>query len=179
MDRPYLLPRERQTPPVVTLREPARAHALKVTDPARRAMTDFRLQPLPTVSEELALEQVLDQMFRLGAHAFLVVRNGVVTGLIGAEQVRERGARHRSLRAADVMTPSPEVPAVDWLVIEESQVRDLMEIFDGSGARHLMVLENESPTRAHVRGLIHRERLRRQLGSRWPGRTMMLSGVAR
>ena len=42
-----------------------------------------------------------------------------------------------------------------------------MDIFEGSGAQHLRVLENEDSQLAAVRGLIHRERLERQLGTRW------------
>ena len=65
------------------------------------------------------------------------------------------------------MTPAADVPAVDWQTIAEARVRDLVEIFEGSGARHLMVLENEDAGHSSVRGLIHRGRLERQLGNRW------------
>jgi hypothetical protein len=56
---------------------------------------------------------------------------------------------------------------VDWQVVEEAQIRDLVDIFEGSGAQHLLVLENENAQLCAVRGLIHRERLERQLGTRW------------
>jgi hypothetical protein len=42
-------------------------------------------------------------------------------------------------------------------------VRDLLEIFEGAGVDHLVVLEGEAPDRARVRGLVHRSRLERRL----------------
>lgn len=171
MDRPYLLPRERDPIAVGTLRHHGHAPALKISDPATRAMTDFKHDAVLTVTEDLALQEVLDEMFRFGVRAFLVVRERVVTGLITTEHARaeHRAIRSGSLRVVDVMTPSAQVPAIDWQVLQEAQVRDLVEIFEGSGAAHLVVLENESPLVASVRGLIHRERLERQLSGRWGG----------
>jgi hypothetical protein len=67
------------------------------------------------------------------------------------------------LRAADVMTPSLDVPAIDWQTLQESRISDLMEIFEGTGVRYLVVLQTETATWSTVRGLIHRQRLERQL----------------
>ncbi|HEX4023985.1 MAG TPA: CBS domain-containing protein [Steroidobacteraceae bacterium] len=187
MQRPYLLASTRNavaTIAVSSLRQHAHAPSLKITDPAVRALTDFQHEPPLTVTEDAALEQVLDEMFRLGVRAFLVVREHVVTGLITAEhaeRAKRGGARGagldgagapRELRVADVMTPVGNVPAVDWQTIEEALVRDLVEIFEGSGAVHLVVLENETAGRSSVRGLIHRARLERQLGSHWAARSV-------
>jgi CBS domain-containing protein len=164
MNHRYFLPPQHDGGVAATLRYPPYVPALKVNDPAARAMTDFRHDAAPMVGEELDLEHALDEMFRLGTRAFLVLREGVVTGLMSVEQARPaRGPR----RVADVMTPAAQVPAVDWQVIEESRVSDLVDIFEGSGALHLLVLENENSQLAAVRGLIHRERLERQLGTRW------------
>jgi CBS domain-containing protein len=183
MNHRYFLPPHRDVGAAATLRYPPYVPILKINDPAARAMTDFHLDAAPMVAEELDLEQALDEMFRLGARAFLVLRDGVVTGLISVEQAQPaHGAlqgpqgrsgkeavppRGRGLTVADVMTPAVQVPAVDWQIVEESQVRDLVDIFEGSGALHLLVLENQNSQLAAVRGLIHRDRLERQLGARW------------
>jgi len=42
-----------------------------------------------------------------------------------------------------------------------------VEIFAGTGVNHLVVLQTQSATLSSVRGLIHRERLQRQLRSPW------------
>ncbi len=167
MTRQYLLPRPSEPPTAASLRAPLQGQPLKLTHPAVRAMQDLQREPLPAVSEEAALEQILDALFRHGARALVVERDQSVVGLITTEHVRgQPGAR----RAADVMQPVASVPAVDWQTIRQSRIRDLMELFDGSGASHLLVLEDESPTRTRVRGLIHRDRLARQLGPRWTTR---------
>jgi hypothetical protein len=186
MNHRYFLPPRRDAVEAPSLRYPAYAPVLRVNDPATRAMTDFRQDAAPMVSEEVDLERALDEMFRVGTRAFLVLRESVVTGLLSAEQVqiaqgtavnsRRSGTVNGAvlpaafpvtLRVADIMTPAAQAPAVDWQVVEESLVRDLVDIFEGSGALHLLVLENENAQLAAVRGIIHRERLERQLGPRW------------
>jgi CBS domain-containing protein len=176
VDRPYLLPRDEHAIAVTSPRRHHHKEPLRLSDPAARAMTDFRRDPPLTVAENLALEQVLDEMFRAGVRCLLVVRESIVTGLITAEHVRGDHTLIRAqslamegavpLRVADVMTPSPDVPAIDWQVIEQAQIRDLVEIFAATEAEHLVVLESETVNRSHVRGLIHRARLERQLGTR-------------
>jgi len=113
----------------------------------------------------------MDQMFRLGVRAFLVLRERAVVGLMTAAEAARTAAWQRSstqpVRVADVMTPTDDVPAIGWDTLAEARVGDLIEIFDGSGVQHLVVLENHSATYSCVRGLIHRERMERQLRSPW------------
>jgi hypothetical protein len=59
------------------------------------------------------------------------------------------------------------VPAIGWDTLADSKVSDLLEIFDGTGVNYLVVLESHSASLSSVRGLIQRERLRRQLSSPW------------
>ena len=156
---PALSPRLRPSPP-----------QLKPGDSAERAMTDFLHDPPRTVAADAGLEEVIDCMFRLGVRAFLVVHDRSVIGLITAEDASDaRRARQRSagagveLRAADAMTPSLDVPAIDWQTLQDSRISDLIEIFEATGVRYLVVLQSESASSSTVRGLIHRQRLERQL----------------
>ena len=133
-------------------------------------MNDFLQDPPCTVTEDAGLEEVVDQMFRLGVRAFLVVHDRSVIGLITAEDASDArraqqrcGAAGRDLRAADVMTPSLDVPAIDWQTLRDSRISDLIEIFEGTGVRYLVVLQTETATWSTVRGLIHRQRLERRL----------------
>lgn len=170
VNRPYLLAQQPSASPPQIPRARALAPHLRLNDPAVRAMSDFLQEPPRTIAEDATLEQVIDHMFRLGVRAFLVVRDSSVVGLITAEDARNaRRARARSddpthdLRAADVMTPSLEVPAIDWLTLQDSRISDLLEIFEGTGVKYLVVLHSETATWSTVRGLIHRARLDRQL----------------
>jgi CBS domain-containing protein len=151
---------------VLPVRMPAHLPRLNLHDCAVRAMTDYRREPPLTVFAEESVEQALDTMFRAGARTCLVVRGRAVIGLLSAEDAR--AARRRALparlpQAADVMTCTSEVPAMDWQTLQECRVRDLLEIFDGTGVEHLVVLENDTVNASSVRGVIHRSRLERQL----------------
>jgi predicted transcriptional regulator len=92
--------------------------------------------------------------------AFLVVQERSVIGLITAEAAH---AARRDQRAADVMTPSLDIPAIDWQTLQDSRISDLIEIFEGTGVRYLVVLQTETASWCTVRGLIDRQRLERQL----------------
>jgi DeoR family transcriptional regulator, catabolite repression regulator len=171
MKSPYLLA-QRIIPARPALRARSTPPRLRVSDPAHCAMTDFLQDPPLTLSENVSVEQAVDQMFRLGVRAFLVLRERCVVGLMTAAEAARLTPHH--LRVADVMTPTDEVPAIGWDTLDEARVGDLIEIFDGSGVNHLVVLENHSATINCVRGLIHRERLDRQLRSPWSLRLGMM-----
>jgi CBS domain-containing protein len=153
------LPTARSTPRYRT--DPRR---LRVSDPAVRAMTDFVRDPPLTAAEDCDLDTALDDMFRSGVRAFLVVREHTVVGLITAEDIRAARGGHCS-RVAEVMTTAADMPAIDWHTLQQSSIRDLMDIFEGAGVDHLVVLESQSALRARVRGLVHRSRVERRLNS--------------
>jgi predicted transcriptional regulator len=128
-------------------------------------MTDFLRDPPLTVDEGYSLDEAIDQMFRMGVRAFLVVRDRSVVGLMTASEAVRSAPRHS--RVAEVMTLTDDVPAIDWQTLGDAHVRDLVEIFDGTGVNHLVVLESQSARVSSVRGLIQRRRLARQLSSPW------------
>jgi CBS domain-containing protein len=167
---PYLLAQQPSAVPPVSPRSRPLQPQLKPSDPAVRAMNDFLRDPPCTIAEDASVEEIIDHMFRLGVRAFLVVHERAVIGLITAEDASDaRRAQQRpesagrELRATDVMTPSLEVPAIDWQTLQDSRISDLIEIFEGTGVRYLVVLQTETATWSTVRGLIHRQRLERQL----------------
>lgn len=143
-------------------RHRTKSRRLRATDPAVRAMTDFFRDPPLTITEDRDLDGALDDMFRLGVRAFLVVRELTVIGLITAEDIR-RGRRANAARVAEAMTDAADMPAIDWQTLRESNVRDLVEIFEGADVHHLVVLETESVQRHTVRGLVHRSRIDRRV----------------
>jgi len=171
VNEPYLL-----APGIVPRYTPLRSRQnsprLKLSDSALRAMIDFLRDPPLTVAEDFGVEQAIDRMFRQGVRALLVVRDRGVVGLMTATQAAR--IRPHQLRVADVMTPTEDVPAIDWDTLGEACVGDLVEIFSGTGVNHLVVLQTQSAILSSVRGLIHRERLERQLRSPWSLRAGMI-----
>jgi CBS domain-containing protein len=138
-------------------------------------MNDFLENPPRTIADDASIELVIDEMFRLGVRAFLVVCEASVVGVITAEDASAaREARRAKLRsgaadleprAVDVMTPTHEVPAIDWQTVQDARISDLLEIFEATGVRYLVVLQTETASWCSVRGLIYRRRLERQLRS--------------
>jgi CBS domain-containing protein len=168
---PYLLA-QGIIPARAPLRSRPNSPRLKLSDSAQRAMTDFLRDPPLTVDEEISVEQAIDEMFRLGVRALLVVRDRRVVGLMTAAEAARSSPRDR--RVAELMTATEDVPAIGWDTLCEARVADLVEIFDGTGVNHLVVLETHSANLSSVRGLIHRERLERQLSSPWSLRAGMM-----
>jgi CBS domain-containing protein len=135
---------------------------LYASDPAVRAMTDFVRTPPLTAAEDCTLDSALNDMFRFGVRAFLVVRELTVIGLITAEDIRQARCS-AATRVGQVMTAAADMPVIDWQTLQQSRISDLLEIFEGACVQHLVVLESESALRARVRGLVHRSRVERRL----------------
>jgi len=167
MDTAHLpVPHSRKVAATAGVRVPAHLPRLGPNDAAVRAMTDFRTDPPLTITADQGVEPALDAMFRAGVRACLVVRDRAVIGLLTAERARDelRRARAQTLPLAiDVMTDTADVPAMDWQTLLECRVRDLLDIFEGAGVEHLVILENETVHASSVRGMIHRSRLERQM----------------
>ena len=149
-----------QGPPAV--RHRTKSRRLRASDPAVRAMTDFFRDPPLTITADRALDTAMDDMFRFGVRAFLVVRELTVVGLITVEDLRQ-ARRTNATRVGEVMTEASDMPVIDWLTLRECTVRDLLEIFEGADVQHMVVLETESTRRHTVRGLVHRTRIDRGL----------------
>src|ERR1700728_805001 len=160
VNQPYLLAQQPNAIPALSPRSRPYAPQLRHADPAVRAMNDFLHDPPGTVAADTRLEEVIDCMFRLGARFFLVVHERSVIGLVTAEDASD-ARRTRpggegvggELRGADAMTPSLDVPAIDWETLQDSRISDLVEIFGGTGVKYLVVLQSESANSCIVRGL--------------------------
>jgi CBS domain-containing protein len=181
VNHPYLLAKPASPLATQSLRLRPFQLRLCASDPAARAMNDFLDNPPRTIADDAGVDDVIDEMFRRGVRAFLVVRESSVVGLITAEDAsaaqearrqsrREArrspvggGAAGLEPRAADMMTPTHDVPAIDWQTLQDSRISDLLEIFEATGLRYLVVLQSETATWCTVRGLIDRRRLERQL----------------
>jgi len=143
----------------------------RLNDAAAQVMTEFASGGARTVSEDCGLEAAQDEMFRWGARALLVLRGDCVVGVVTADGIAaERRAYVDGLdadpgaRVDDLMTQVDEVPAIEWQTVLDATVRDVAEMFQGTGAQILIVVETETATEARVRGIFERSRLERQFG---------------
>jgi CBS domain-containing protein len=135
---------------------------VRLHDPAARVMSDFADEAPRVVDDERGVQEALDEMFRGGVRAFLVIHGQDVVGFVTADQLLacSRGAE---AVVGEIMTPADDAPLIDWHTVCEARVCDLCDIFAGAGVDHLVVVEADGPARNTVRGLINRYRLIRQL----------------
>jgi CBS domain-containing protein len=162
---------------VLPTRRPAEyPQELKPKDPALQAMTDFTRKYAITVAPETQIDAALNDMVRLGVRSLLVVRADSVVGLITSYDIegtrmarfaeRSAATRREDIRVSDIMTEWEDLPTLDWHTVQTATIADLLEIFEGIGVMHLLVVESDECGAEVVRGLISRSRIERQLRGR-------------
>jgi DeoR family transcriptional regulator, catabolite repression regulator len=163
-----------QTSGVLPMRRPTEYPDLKLKDPAVHGMTDFMHKCPISVAPERPIDEALADMVRFGVRALLVISGENVVGLITSYDIegtrplefsqRSNITRREYIRVGDIMTEWEDLPTVDWSTVQSARIADLLEIFQGVGLMHLLVVEGEhggGPT--IVRGLISRARIERRL----------------
>ena len=162
---------------VLPIRRPAEHHPeLKSTDPALHVMTDFTSKFAITVAPDRQIDAALGDMVRLSVRALLVVRSDNVIGLITSYDIEgPRAARfaerpdatgRENILVSDIMTEWDDLPTLDWRTVQTARIADLLEIFEGIGVMHLLVVESDERGADVVRGLISRTRIERHLRGR-------------
>ncbi len=143
--------------PASALREPIVAKDdgnLGVTDSAFCALTDFELDFPITVDLDASVDSASNDMTRLGIHALLVTRRGLlgieprIEGLLTAREIERVRPKGRSiadrarlpahLKVADVMTPWDELSSVKYESLDNLTALDLYQMFQGTGLTHLL-----------------------------------------
>lgn len=147
--------------------------ALRPTDPATAAITDFTHDHPVTVDPERSIDDALADMIHLGVRALLVEHEHQLVGLITSYDIQGEKPmqfllsstfhRHEDLRVAHIMTPWDRLQALEWRALESACAADLLHVFEATGLTHLIVIEAQEPGRTTVRGLASRARLLRQL----------------
>lgn len=163
-----------QTSGVLPMRRPTEYPDLKLKDPALHGMTDFMHKFPISVAPERPIDEALADMMRFGVRALLVISGENVVGLITSYDIegtrplkfsqRSNITRREYIRVGDIMTEWEDLPTVDWSTVQSARIADLLEIFQGVGVMHLLVVEGEhggGPT--VVRGLISRSRIEQRL----------------
>ncbi len=157
---------------VLPLRRPADHRELSMTDPALHAMTDFTRRVPISVAPERPIDEALADMMRFGVRALLVISGDSIVGLITTHDIlgprplafaRRPDPVREHIRVVDIMTGWDALPTVDWSTMQSARIRDLLEIFDGTGATHLLVVEGDGRGLPVVRGLLSRGRIDRRL----------------
>ena len=151
-------------------------HLIRRSDPALRAMTDFAASPAFTIHADCTIDDALDEMFRRGVRALLVLgEDEAVAGLITSYDIQ--GGRTRryledhpaclreQVRVGEVLTPCGQWRTIDVHRVESARIEDVLDIFRSTNVPYLVVLDTPDETAERLlRGMISRSRLERQLG---------------
>jgi CBS domain-containing protein len=159
---------------VLPSRRPAELYReLKTNDSAVHAMTDFTSKFAITVAPDRQIDAALSDMARLSVRALLVMRDDSVIGLITSYDIegpraaqfaeQPQATRREDITVGDIMTEWQDLPTLDWLTVQTAKISDLLEIFEGIGVMHLLVVESDERGADVLRGLISRSRIERQL----------------
>jgi CBS domain-containing protein len=76
---------------------------------------------------------------------------------------RPQATRREDITVGDIMTEWEHLPTLDWQTVQTAKISDLLEIFDGIGVMHLLVVQSDESGADVLRGLISRSRIERQL----------------
>ena len=179
-----------QSAGVLPMRRPSEStQQLRLGDPALRSMTDFTSKFAITIAPDRRIDAALEEMIKLGVRSMLVVRGGGVIGLITSYDIEgprslkftaSEELRREDVRVKDIMIHWQDLPTLDWHTVQTAKIADLLEIFDGVGVMHLVVVQTDERGAEVVRGLISRSRIERELqASEFVPRAARNSGAMR
>lgn len=147
---------------------------VRATDPALSVMIDFRSRSSVTVSETAPLDEALGHMKHTGVRCAFVVdeKKRAVVGMLTAydilgekpqQHMRFTGTSHDDVLVKDIMQKISDWRVADIKDIEQSTVRDVLEVFNETGMTHLPVMETTENNEQRLRGLLSFAKVKRLL----------------
>jgi CBS domain-containing protein len=157
--------------------QPWHSTPVSLDSPALAVMTDLGKVKAATTSPATTLAQAEQTMIYQGVRMLFVVSEmpslvGLITStdLGGDRAVRvaqERRLRYSELTVAEVMTGLSMLDAIELDSMKSATVRNLVATLKVHGRDHLLVVEGGTGAAPqHVRGVISRAQIERQLGTR-------------
>lgn len=180
MDRSAPLPTSHVTAgTVIAQARVGQTTAVTLDSPALAVMTDLTQVKAATTAPSTTLRQAEQIMIHQGVRTLFVVRDmPSIEGLVTATDLhgdhtlmvsQQRHTRYDELRVADVMTPLPELDAIDYEAMKPALVSNVIATLQRAGANHLLVIERATAdTPRRVRGIVSRAQVERQLGAPVP-----------
>ena len=176
MNRDAVLPTFRLEPGLaIAQAQPWHTAPVTLDSPALEIMTDLTQVKAALTSPMTTLRQAEQMMIFQGVRMLFVVTDmpsieGLVTAtdLHGERQMRlthERSVHYDDLCVADVMTGLSALDAIDFDLMRNAAVGDVIATLKRFGRNHLLVVQRATdPTPRQVRGIISRAQIERQLG---------------
>ena len=159
--------------------QPPQRERVTLDSPGIAVITDLTQVRAATVQPGAALAQAELMMIHQGVRLLFVVTqmpgvDGIVTAadLQGEKpmlRVSQRLVKFEDLCVADVMTPLPDIDAIDFNSLRRANVGQVIAALLKTGRAHMLVIESASagaPER--IRGVISKTQIERQIGTQLP-----------
>ena len=159
--------------------QPPQQERVTLESPGMAVMTDLNQVRAATVQPGSGLAQAELMMIHQGVRLLFVVTqmpgvDGIVTAadLQGEKPLRlvsQRLVKFEDLCVADVMTPLPDIDAIDFASLRRASVAQVVAALVNTGRAHMLVIESASDTSAmRIRGVISKTQIERQIGALLP-----------
>lgn len=159
--------------------QPPQQERVTLESPGMAVMTDLTQVRAATVQPDSGLAQAELMMIHQGVRLLFVVTqmpavDGIVTAadLQGEKPLRlvsQRSVKFEDLCVADVMTPLPDIDAIDFAALRRASVAQVIAALLNTGRAHMLVIESASAAAPmRIRGVISKTQIERQIGTQLP-----------
>ncbi len=159
--------------------QPTQQDRVTLESPGVSVLTDLTQVRAATVPPGAALSHAELMMIHQGVRLLFVVTrmpdvDGVVTSAdLQSEKplrlVSQRLMKFDDLCVADVMTPLPDIDALDFADLHRATVAQVIAALLKTGRAHMLVIESASASGPRrIRGVISKTQIERQIGAQIP-----------
>jgi CBS domain-containing protein len=162
--------------PQSTLGHPtAPPEMVKPDSPAAAVMTSFKtVHPITTIPE-VPIDVALKKMKTAGVRLLFVMNNAdQIIGLVTAKDImgerpiqitRQMRVPRADITVAAVMTPQPDICALDALAVRDARVGDIVDTLNAQNRQHALVVETDKATQSQrVIGMFSTSQISKLLG---------------
>ena len=143
--------------PQSTLAHPtAPREIVKLDSPAAAVMTSFKMVHPITTRPEVAIDAALQKMKTTGVRLLFVMNDAdQIIGLVTAKDImgerpiqitQQMQVPRADVTVAAVMTPQPDICALDALAVRDARVGDIIETLRAQGRQHALVVQTDKAT---------------------------------
>ncbi len=162
--------------PQSTLGHPtASQEIVKPDSPAAMVMTDFKVVRPITTRPEVAIDVALMKMKTAGVRLLFVMNDaGQIIGLVTAKDImgerpilitQKMQVPRADITVAEVMTPQPDICALDAQAVRDARVGDIIETLRAQERQHTLVVETDKTTQSQrVIGMFSTSQISKLLG---------------
>ena len=148
---------------------------VKLDSPAAVVMTTFKVVHPVTTRPEVAIDAALKKMKTTGVRLLFVTNDAdQIIGLVTAKDImgekpiqisQETQAPRAEITVAAVMTPQPDICALDAQIVRDARVGDIIETLRKQGRQHALVVKTDKATQSQrVIGMFSTSQISKLLG---------------